>query len=173
MRRRTKGEAALQKSVIRRDPRNPRQKIIRIGYFAALTFALPRNVAFSSTTSRGTSMSPRNVPPDCSSQRSVAKILPSTVPRTLTDFALISPVICACSPTESFPGESIVPSTSPSIINSLRNLTEPLIETPSERRQLGRAGVNGRLGCSETAGGLTGWLGGAVGSLLRLNIDIL
>src|SRR5213082_3249848 len=146
------------------------KKLIRTGY-AALTFALPRNVAFSSTTSRGTSMSPRKVQPDCSSQRSVAKILPSTVPRTLTDFALISPLICACSPIESFPGELIVPSTSPSISNSLGNLTDPLIETPLERRPLGRAGVNVRLGCSETTGGLTGRLAGAVGSLLRLNIS--
>jgi hypothetical protein len=173
MRRRKKGEAVLQKSV----PVEIRvicgKKLIRIGYFAAVTFALPRNVAFSSTTSRGASMSPRNVQPDCSSQRSVTKILPSTVPRTLTDFALISPLICACSPMESFPGESIVPSTSPSISNSLRNLTDPLIETPLERRPLGPAGVDVRLGCSETMGGLTGWLAGAVGSLLRLNIDIL
>src|SRR5207244_5896563 len=95
------------------------------------------------------------------------------VPRTLTYFALISPLICACSPIESFPGESIVPSTSPSISNSLRDLTDPLIETPLERRPLGRAGANVRLGCSERTGGLTGWLTGAVGSLLRLNIDIL
>src|SRR2546430_14000728 len=118
-------------------------------------------------------MSPRNVQPDCSSQRSAAKILPSTVPRPLTDFALISPLICACSPIESFPGESIVPSTSPSISNSLRDFTDPLIETPLETRPLGPAGANVRLGCSERTGGRTGWLAGAVGSLLRLNIDIL
>src|SRR5436190_23995454 len=109
-------------------------------------------------------MSPRNVQPDCSSQRSVAKILPSTVPRTLTDFALISPLICAFSPIESFPGELIVPSTSPSITNSLRNLTDPLIETPLERRPLDRAGVNVRLGCADPTGALTGCLTGAVGS---------
>jgi hypothetical protein len=38
-------------------------------------------------------MSPRSVQPAWSSQRSVAKILPSTVPRTFTDLALISPRI--------------------------------------------------------------------------------
>src|SRR5207248_10521689 len=114
-------------------------------------------------------MSPRNVQPDCSSQRSVAKIFPSTDPRTLTDFALISPLICACSPIESFPGELMVPSTSPSISNSLRNLTDPLIETPLERRPLGRAGGKVRPGWSEVTGGLTGWLAGAGGPLLRIN----
>src|SRR2546421_9889695 len=118
-------------------------------------------------------MSPRKVQPASSSQRSVAKILPSTVPRTFTDFALISPLICACSPTQSFAGELTVPSTWTSISNSLRNLTDPLIETPFERRPLGRAGVNVRLGCSETTGGLAGWFAGAAGSLLRLNIDIV
>jgi hypothetical protein len=49
-------------------------------------FALPRNVALSLTTSRVASMSPRSVQPAWSSQRSVAKTLPSTVPRTFTDF---------------------------------------------------------------------------------------
>ena len=70
----------------------------------------------------------------CSSQRSVTKILPSTVPRTFTDFVLISPRTRACSPIVSVPVETIVPSTSPSRSSSLRNLTEPLIETPRERR---------------------------------------
>jgi hypothetical protein len=70
-----------------------------------------------------------------SSQRSVAKILPSTVPRTFTDFVLISPLIAACSPTVSVPLESIVPSTSPAMNIALRNLTEPLIETPCERKE--------------------------------------
>src|SRR5437764_250707 len=62
------------------------------------------------------------------------KISHSTVPRTLTDFDRISPLIDACSPTVSEPVESIVPSTSPSINNSSRNFTVPLIETPRERR---------------------------------------
>jgi hypothetical protein len=75
--------------------------------------ALPQNVAFSSTVSRGASMSPRTVEPAWSSQRSVTKILPSTFPRTFTDFVLISPRMRACSPIMSVPWESIVPSTSP------------------------------------------------------------
>ena len=50
--------------------------------FPLPTFALPRNVTFSSTISRGASMSPCSVQPVWSSQRSVTKILPSTVPRT-------------------------------------------------------------------------------------------
>jgi hypothetical protein len=49
--------------------------------FPVPTFALPRKVAFSLTTSRGASMSPRSVQLAWSSQRSVTKILPSTVPR--------------------------------------------------------------------------------------------
>jgi hypothetical protein len=43
-------------------------------------------------------MSPRTVQFAWSSQRSVTKILPSTVPRTFTDFVLISPRTRACSP---------------------------------------------------------------------------
>jgi hypothetical protein len=57
---------------------------------------------------------------------------PLTVPRTLTDFDLISPLIDACSPIVRAPVESIAPSTSPSISSSLANLTVPLIETPRE-----------------------------------------
>ncbi len=79
-------------------------------------------------------MSPRTVQFAWSSQRSVTKILPSTVPRTFTDFVLISPRTRACSPMVSVPGEEIVPSTSPSRSSSFRNLTEPFIETPRERR---------------------------------------
>jgi hypothetical protein len=66
--------------------------------FPVPTFALPRNVTFSLTTSRGASMSPRSVQFAWRSQRSVTKILPSTVPRTFTDFVLISPRMRACSP---------------------------------------------------------------------------
>jgi len=102
--------------------------------FPVPTFALPRNVAFSLTTSRGASMSPRTVQFAWSAQRSVTKILPSTVPRTFTDFVLISPRTRACSPVVSVPAETIVPSTSPSRSSSFRNLTEPLIETPRETR---------------------------------------
>jgi hypothetical protein len=43
-------------------------------------------------------MSPCSVQPAWSSQRSVTKILPSTVPCTFTDLLLISPRMCACSP---------------------------------------------------------------------------
>jgi hypothetical protein len=113
--------------------------------FPVPTFALPRNVAFSLTTSRGASMSPRSVQLAWSSQRSVTRILPSTVPRTFTDFVLISPHMRACSPIVSVPVESIVPSTSPSMSSSFRNLTEPLIETPRERRAPDGVGMNVRL----------------------------
>lgn len=77
-------------------------------------------------------MSPRKVQPECSSQRSTAVTLPSTVPYTVTDPVRISPVMCPFFPTVSRPLESIVPSTSPSITSSLVNLTEPLMETPLE-----------------------------------------
>src|SRR5215813_8380739 len=40
----------------------------------------------------------------------------------------------ACSPIMSVPVDSIVPSTLPSTSSLFRNLTEPLIETPRERR---------------------------------------
>ena len=121
--------------------------------FPVPTFALPRNVAFSLTTSRGASRSPRSVQLAWSSQRSVTKILPSTVPPTFTDFVLISPRMRACSPIVSVPVESIVPSTSPSISNSFRNLTEPLIETPRERRAPDCVGMNVRLDSSGTTDG--------------------
>jgi len=78
-------------------------------------------------------MSPCSVQPAWSSQRSVTKILPSTVPRSFTDFVLISARMRACSPIVSVPVEPIVPFTSPSMSSSFRNLTEPLIETPRER----------------------------------------
>ena len=42
-------------------------------------------------------------------------------------------------------GGTTVPSTSPSIISSFRNLTEPVIETPRERRALDGVGMNVRL----------------------------
>src|SRR5262245_7740128 len=102
--------------------------------FPVPTFALPMNVTFSLTTSRGTSISPRRGQFACSSQDPVTKIFPATVPRTFTDFVLISPRMHACSPIVSVPVDSIVPSTSPSMSSSFRNLTEPLIETPRERR---------------------------------------
>jgi hypothetical protein len=90
-------------------------------------------------------MSPRSVQLAWSSQRSVTKILPSTVPRTFTDFVLISPRMRACSPIVSVPVESIVPSTSPSMSSSFRNLIEPLIETPRERIAPAGVGMNVRL----------------------------
>jgi hypothetical protein len=90
-------------------------------------------------------MSPCSVQPARSSQRSVTKILPSTVPRTFTDFVLISPRMRACSPIVSVPVESIVPSTSPSMRSEFTNLTEPLIETPRERRAPDGVGMNVRL----------------------------
>jgi hypothetical protein len=66
----------------------------------------------------------------------VTKILPSTVPRTFTDFVLISPRMCACSPMVSVPVESMVPSTSPSMISSFRNLTAPLMASDASFRML-------------------------------------
>jgi hypothetical protein len=90
-------------------------------------------------------MSPRSVQPAWSSQRSVTKILPSTVPRTFSDFVLISPRMRACSPIVSVPVESIVPSTSPSMISPFRNLTEPSIETPRERNAPDGVGTDVRL----------------------------
>jgi hypothetical protein len=98
-------------------------------------------------------MSPRSVQPAWSSQRSVTNILPSTVPRTFTDLALISPRMRACSPIVSVPVESIVPSTSPSMSSEFTNLTEPLIETPRERRALDGVGMNGRLDGTGTTDG--------------------
>jgi hypothetical protein len=73
------------------------------------------------------------------------KYCPPTVPRIFTDFVLISPHMRACSPIVSVPVESIVPSTSPSMSSSFRNLTEPLIETPRERRAPDGVGMNVRL----------------------------
>jgi hypothetical protein len=98
-------------------------------------------------------MSPCSVEPAWSSQRSVTKILPSTVPRTFTDFVLISPRMLACSPIVSVPVESIVPSTSPSMSSLFRNLTEPLIETPWERIAPDCVGMNVRLDGPGTTGG--------------------
>jgi len=98
-------------------------------------------------------MSPCSVQPAWSSQRSVTKILPSTVPRTFTDFVLISPRMRACSPIVSVPVESMVPSTSPSMSSEFTNLTEPLIETPRERRALDGVGMNVRLDGTGTTDG--------------------
>jgi hypothetical protein len=122
----------------------PRSKRQAESDFPVPIFALPQNVAFSSTISRGASMSPRSVQPAWSSQRSVT-ILPSTIPRTFTDFVLISPRMRACSPIVSVPVESIVPSISPSMSSEFTNLTEPLIETPWERRAPDSVGMTVRL----------------------------
>src|SRR4029077_4904986 len=79
-------------------------------------------------------------------------MLPSTVPRTFTDFALMSPRMDACSSMVSVPLELIGPLTSQSITSSLRKLTEPLIETPLEIRPTDCAGADERFGCSGIAG---------------------
>jgi hypothetical protein len=79
--------------------------------------------------------------------------LPSTVPRTFADFVLISPRMRACSPSVSVPVESIVPSTSPSMNSEFTNLTEPLIETPRERKAPDGVGMNVRLDGPGTTGG--------------------
>ena len=140
--------------------------------FPVPTFALPRNVALSLTTSRGASMSPRRVQPAWSSQHSVTKILPSTVPRTFNDFVLMSPRMRACSPILSVPVESIVPSTSPSMTSSAKNLIEPLIETPRERKAQDCAGMNVRLDGPGTTDGLADSFERAAGSVFRVNICI-
>src|SRR5438046_9282760 len=99
-------------------------------------------------------------------------MLPSTVPRTFTDFARTSPRILACSPTVNSPVELIVPSTSPSIRSELRNLTVPLIDTPPERRPPGCVDADGARLESELAA-RAGSLVGAAGSCFRLvNIAI-
>jgi hypothetical protein len=59
----------------------------------------------------------------------------------------------ACSPIVSVPVESIVPSTSPSMSSEFTNLTEPLIETPRERRALDGVGMNVRLDGTGTTDG--------------------
>src|SRR4029450_3263272 len=53
----------------------------------------------------------------------------------------------------SVPVESMVPSTSPSMSSEFTNLTEPLIETPRERRALGCVGMNVRLDGTGTTDG--------------------
>jgi hypothetical protein len=136
------------------------------------TLALPRNVAFSLITSRDASMSPRTAQSAWSSQPSVTKILLSTVPRTFTDFALISARIRACSPIVSVPVESIVPSTSPSMNSSFRNLTEPLIDTPRERRAPDCVGMKVRLDGLGTTDGLADSFAGAASSVFRVNMRI-
>jgi hypothetical protein len=59
----------------------------------------------------------------------------------------------ACSPIVRIPVEVIVPSTSPSMSSSFRNLTEPLIETPRERRAPDCVGINVRLDSPGTTDG--------------------
>jgi hypothetical protein len=53
----------------------------------------------------------------------------------------------------SVPVESTVPSTSPSMISSFRNLTEPVIETPRDRRAPDGVGMNVRLAGPGTTDG--------------------
>jgi hypothetical protein len=93
-------------------------------------------------------------------------------PRTFTDFVLISPRMSACSPSVSVPVESIVPSTSPSMRSSFRNLTKPLIEAPRERRAPDCVGMNVRLDGPGTIGGLADSFAWAAGSVFRVNMCI-
>src|SRR5712691_7066243 len=58
----------------------------------------------------------------------------------------------ACSPIVSAPVELISPFTSPSIRSWSRNFTEPMIETPRERRPPDRADAGPPLDCSGLAG---------------------
>src|SRR5947207_10896889 len=95
-------------------------------------------------------MSPRKVQPARSSQRSVAKIFPSTVPCTVTVFDLTSPLMDACSPIVSVPVDLISPFTSPSIRSWSWNLTEPVIETPRDRIPPDRDRKSTRLNSSHT-----------------------
>src|SRR5438067_3034233 len=78
-------------------------------------------------------MSPFTVQPARSSHRSPAVMLPLTVPSTITERVLMSPLILACLPTVRRPCESICPSSSQSISSSFLNFTVPLIETPLDK----------------------------------------
>src|SRR5713226_9013948 len=138
------------------------------GRFACVAIlALPMKVAASSTTNRGASISPRMVQPARSSQRSRAVTLPSTVPSTMTDFVLISPRIRAFFPVVSRPLESILPSISPSIRSSFRNLTVPLMETLLDRIPPSCAVGVARFDGAGVAAGFSGSVAGLAGSFLR------
>jgi len=138
------------------------------GRFACVAIlALPKKVASSSTTSRGDSISPRTVHPARSSQRSRAVMLPSMFPSTMTDFVLISPRILAFFPIVSRPAESILPSTSPSITSSFRNLTVPTMETLLERTPPDCAVGVARFDGGGVAAGVSGSVAGLAGSFLR------
>lgn len=138
--------------------------------------ALPRKLAFSSRAKRGASMSPRSMAPASSAQRSEATMLPSILPRTTTDLALISPRMRACSPTVNVPVELILPSTSPSMTSSPRKVTLPLIETSLERTppsfalddplSTGRSNLAGAGGDDDGVGG------GGAGSIFLLDPNI-
>ena len=71
----------------------------------------------------------------------------------------------ACGETVNSNHASSVPSTSPSISSSFRNLTEPLIDTPRERRAPDCVGMDVRLNGPGTTDG-SGWFvcGGSVRS---------
>src|ERR1700730_10769614 len=109
-------------------------------------------------------MSPRSVAPDSSAHRSDAKTFPSTVPRMVTLPALISPRIRPCSPTVRMPLDVMLPSTSPSITSSVRNVTLPLIDTPFDNKFPVLAGAGWVPGCAVLAGGGAGDGGGAGGA---------
>jgi hypothetical protein len=72
----------------------------------------------------------------------------------------------------SVPVESIVPSTSPSMNSSFRNLTDPLIETPRERRAPDCVGMKVRLDGPKTTDGLAHSFEQAAGSVFRVNMRI-
>src|SRR3989440_11728093 len=76
----------------------------------------------------------------------------------------------ACSPIVSVPVELISPLTTPSIMSSSRNLTEPTIETPRDRIPPDRADVDAPLDCNGS--GLAGLAGSADSGFRVENIDI-
>src|SRR5437764_13383755 len=122
-------------------------------------------LAASSTTRRGASMSPWTLQPARNSQRSAAVMLPSTVPSTMTDLVLISPLIRAFLPMVSRPVASILPSTSQSTSSSFENFTLPLMETPLDKVPAVRA----VSGAPFPAAGF-GAAGGVVGSVAAIGM---
>ena len=96
--------------------------------------ALPTRLAFSSMATRGDLMSPCRLAPACNAQRSAARTFPCTAPWIVTNPARMSPTTVAWVPMVNFPLDVMLPSTSPSITNSLLNFTSPVIETPLDIR---------------------------------------
>src|ERR1022692_1000548 len=94
-----------------------------------LTSDLPTNVTPSSTASFEARMSPNISVLALISIFSLAVMLPLTLPRTTTDWALMLPLMTALSPRFNSPSVWISPSSFPSNVSSPENLRLPLIST--------------------------------------------